>query len=143
MNTSNIDYIVKHGTTEQMEGLRDLLIQLVNESDSQATYEYCIHILAHGNHLSEEIARHWVDCMENGDGTKGPHWSAEQTSQVLRDKNYKFNTWDWYAALNMVYSDYYNSKFDTPTYIELARQWLDDKDMPKDKIVRYYYFVKE
>lgn len=41
----------------------------------------------------------------------------------------------------MVYSDYYNPKFDTLTYIELAKNWLEDEDIPGNKLLKYYYFV--
>lgn len=48
---------------------------------------------------------------------------------------------DFYAALNMVYSDYYNPKFDTSIYVELAKDWLNDKDIDGAKLLKYYYFV--
>lgn len=141
MHTKNIQHIIEHGTTAQMEELRALVVQMVEDSPNYIEYEYCIHKIAHGNHLGEDVAKAWVACLDNGDNTNGQHWTYEQTTQTLKDKGFKFNCWDWYAALNMVYSDYYNPKFDTTAYVELARQWLDDKDAPKDKIVKYYYFV--
>lgn len=48
---------------------------------------------------------------------------------------------DLYAVLNMVYSDFYNPKFDTSIYIELAKDWLKDKDIEGSKLLKYYYFV--
>lgn len=59
--------------------------------------------------------------MSNKDGTHGPHWSIEQTRQVQRERNIAADEWDFYAILNMMYSDYYNPKFDTGTYIDLAK----------------------
>lgn len=38
----------------------------------------------HGPHFNEEHARKAVSKMENEDGTRGPHWSAEmECYQVL------------------------------------------------------------
>lgn len=59
--------------------------------------------------------------MENKDGTKGEHWTYEQVVQLVKDKGIKYDPCDFYAALNMIYSDHYNSKFDTSVYVELAK----------------------
>lgn len=48
---------------------------------------------------------------------------------------------DWYAAMNMAYSDYYNPKYSTADYIELAKDWLNDQDVGKDKMLKYYLYV--
>ena len=34
----------------------------------------------HGPHFNEEHARKAVSKMENEDGTRGPHWSVEETT---------------------------------------------------------------
>lgn len=68
----------------------------------------------HGPHFNEEHARKAVSKMENEDGTRGPHWSVEETtalaSQYGINLGSRFNRYDWFVALNMVYSDYYNDK---------------------------------
>lgn len=38
----------------------------------------------HGPHFNEEYARKAVMKMENEDGTRGPHWSLEETTTSLR-----------------------------------------------------------
>lgn len=48
---------------------------------------------------------------------------------------------DFYAVLNMVYSDYYNPRFDTNTYVQLAIDWLNDKDVGGNKTLKYYMKV--
>jgi hypothetical protein len=75
--------------------------------------------------------------MENKDGSKGEHWTIEQTSQFAgkHDKN------DWYAVQNMTFSDFYNPKFDTNTYVELANDWIDDEDVGEGKTLKYYMYV--
>lgn len=68
--------------------------------------------MEHGPHFNEEHARKAVMKMENEDGTRGPHWSLEETSALASQYGIslsgKFNRYDWFVALNMVYSDYYN-----------------------------------
>lgn len=36
----------------------------------------------HGPHFNEEYARKAVMKMENEDGTRGPHWSLEETTTL-------------------------------------------------------------
>lgn len=79
--------------------------------------------------------------MKNKDGSCGPHWNADQTAQVARDKNVSYDKWDWYAVLNMVYSDFYSTKYDINTYVELAKDWLGDSDVAPAKLLNYYYYV--
>lgn len=65
----------------------------------------------HGPHFDDEHARKAVSKMENEDGSRGQHWSVEETSALANQYGIrfdsKFNKYDWYVALNMVYSDYY------------------------------------
>lgn len=64
--------------------------------------------MEHGPHFNEEHARKAVMKMENEDGTRGQHWSLEETSALASQYGIslsgKFNRYDWYVALNMVYS---------------------------------------
>ena len=64
--------------------------------------------MEHGPHFNEEHARKAVMKMENEDGTRGPHWSLEETSALASQYGIslsgKFNRYDWFVALNMVYS---------------------------------------
>lgn len=66
--------------------------------------------MEHGPHFNEEHARKAVMKMENEDGTRGPHWSLEETSALASQYGIslsgKFNRYDWFVALNMVYSEY-------------------------------------
>jgi hypothetical protein len=99
--------------------------------------EYKMYKMVYGEHLNDELARKWVSCMDNKDGTKGEHWTYEQTSQFAGNHD----KWDWYATLNMMYSDYYSQHFDTHVYVELANDWLADTDVGAGKTLRYYWFV--
>lgn len=65
----------------------------------------------HGPHFNEEKARKAVSKMENEDGTRGPHWTIEEAVALANQHGVRlderFNKYDWYVALNMIYSDYY------------------------------------
>lgn len=60
----------------------------------------------HGPHFNEEYARKAVMKMENEDGTRGPHWSLEETTTLASQYGIalgsKFNRYDWFVALNNV-----------------------------------------
>ena len=43
--------------------------------------------------------------------------------------------------MNMMYSDHYNVRFDTSTYIELSKDFIKDKDVKDYKILNYYLHV--
>lgn len=98
----------------------------------------------HGPHFNEEHARKAVSKMENEDGTRGPHWSVEETttlaSQYGINLGSRFNRYDWFVALNMVYSDYYKviismtNSNSTKHFVELAKAWINDKDIDEGKI---------
>lgn len=90
--------------------------------------------------------------MENEDGTKGPHWTVEETTSVANQmginlKSEKHNKWDWYVAMNMIYSDYYKAvvamtgSANTKHFAELAKAWLCDKDIDEGKMWHYYVYL--
>lgn len=105
----------------------------------------------YGPHFNEEQARKAVNKMENEDGTRGPHWSLEETTSLANQfgisLNNRFNRYDWFVALNMIYSDYYKvlvniTNSNTPKhYVEFARAWLNDKDIDEGKMWYYYIYV--
>lgn len=95
--------------------------------------------MEHGPHFNEEHARKAVMKMENEDGTRGPHWSLEETSALASQYGIslsgKFNRYDWFVALNMVYSDYYKVLLniastifinkEKKTQLSVMRKWLN------------------
>lgn len=146
MHRANIEHIIEHGTIKQMVELKDVLVEIIDylkveDYDKYLAVEYKLHYIAHGGHLGEKLAKHWVANMVNRDGTCGGHWTKEQTSQVMKDKSLKFDADDFYAVMNMVYSDFYNGKMDLTAYIDLARNWLEDEDASECKLLKYYYFI--
>lgn len=98
--------------------------------------------------FTEADAREWTARMENTDDTTGPHWPMEQTTAVMVSKGYHYNPAVWYAAMNMVYSDYFSvaKKHGVNTvefYADMAEAFLDDKDAgsPEEKISAYYHYI--
>lgn len=78
-----------------------------------------------GPHFDEEHARYAVEGMENEDGTKGPHWTVEETTSVANQmginlKSEKHNKWDWFVAMNMIYSDFYKAAETNSDFARLA-----------------------
>ena len=142
MHRELIDKIIKEGNEEDMECLRYILIDLIddlkyNDYDKYKKVEYKLYKRVYGEHLNEELAKKWVESMENKDGTKGQYWSIEQTTPLAGN----YNKYDFYAVANMMRSDYYNQKFDDSVYIQLAKDWLNDPDVGSCKTLKYYMFV--
>ena len=82
------------------------------------------------------------------DGTTGPHWTMGQTDAVANITGVSVKSCVWWAAMNMMYSDYYGvaAKYgiDRPEfYADLAKAFLMDKDAggPEEKMAGYYYGV--
>ena len=101
-----------------------------------------LHMLINGPHFDEAMAVWAVSQMINEDGTKGAHWTIEDTSSVAASTAIvfdKFNKWDWYYVLNMIYSDYYNViGSDISLYVQFSKAWIADKDAPEGKAFKYF-----
>ena len=137
-----IPKIVETGSADDMTCLEHIMVEMIDrlkaiDHDMYKHVEHKLYKMVHGEHLNKELAHKWVSKMENKDGTKGPHWSFEQTSQYAGN----IDKYDWYAIMNMMYSDYCNSRFDTTTYVELAKDWFGDKDVDNGKTLNYYLHV--
>lgn len=88
----------------------------------------------------------WVSRMENADGTSGPHWSMDQTDQVMKQKGIGIDSGKFWCTMNMIYSDYVGvaSKFgvnNVDFYSDMAVAFLNDKDAVSDKLAAYYTHV--
>ena len=98
--------------------------------------------------FTEDDAKAWTARMENADGTTGPHWPMAQTTAVMVSRGYHYDPAVWYAAMNMIYSDYFgvaeNHKVDyIDFYADMTAAFLDDKDAagPEEKISAYYHCI--
>lgn len=96
--------------------------------------------------FDEYTANKWTKALENEDGSKGPHWSKEQTKLFMTQAGAQAEPVEFFAVMNAMYSDYCKvaKKYgvDKPDfYAELAKAWLDDKDAVDDKAAAYYRYV--
>lgn len=98
--------------------------------------------------FTEDDAKAWTARMENTDETTGPHWPMAQTTAVMVSRGYHYDPAVWYAAMNMIYSDYFRvaKKHGVNTvefYADMAEAFLDDKDAggSEEKISAYYHCI--
>ena len=99
--------------------------------------------------FDREMAMHWMERMENADGSTGPHWTMDQTTAVADSLGIReIRPWAWGVAMNMMYSDYYPVAVEfginrPDFYAALAKAFLLDKDGPgaEEKLLRYYTHV--
>lgn len=98
--------------------------------------------------LTKESATQWVRGMENADDSVGAHWSYEQTTLLMSQRGIKYDPVEFYAAMNMMFSDYIKAAKklgvkELDFCIEMAKAFLDDKDAPHDKLARYKKFIAQ
>lgn len=103
-----------------------------------------------GGHASSTVmpfdrktAHEWVKKMKNADGSTGEHWTFEQTSQVMKQRGIDCDPAEFYATMNMLWSDYgaVAKKFGVDSveyWSELSKSFLKDKDAEDDKLALYY-----
>lgn len=98
--------------------------------------------------FTEADAHEWTSHMENTDDTTGQHWPIEQTTAVMLSRGLHYDPAVWYAAMNMIYSDYFKTakKHGANTvefFADMTDAFLDDKDAgdPEEKISAYYHYV--
>lgn len=97
--------------------------------------------------LTKRDITEWLKSMKNVDGSKGAHWTMEQTEQVRKQHNIECDPVDFSIAMNMMYSDYCgvakklnvnNGQF----YALMAKAFLDDEDSSaEDKLASYYFAI--
>lgn len=96
--------------------------------------------------MSRKMSMEWTAKMQNADGTTGPHWPIETTTQAMDEFNIQEDAQKFYIAMNMMYSDYCRvaQKLNTNTaefYARMAKAFLDDPDAGSDKLAKYYEYV--
>jgi len=106
-----------------------------------------IHIVVNGPYFDSESVAKAVASLQNEDGTVGPKWTITETTTAASSVGVifeKYNMYDWYYVLNMVYSDYYNViGVNQPVYFELAKAWINDKDAPVGKAYLYHKMISD
>lgn len=98
--------------------------------------------------LTPEMAEQWVMGMENADGTRGAHWSMEDTEKVREAHGIVEDPLKWWITMNMMYSDYCGAAAQlgigsVEFYIWMAMAFLADKDAKPGKLARYYEYIAQ
>lgn len=96
--------------------------------------------------MTRELAEEWVSNMENADGTRGGHWSMEQSEQIRKQHGFDCDPIKFWVTINMMYSDYCaaakkNGCNTVDFYADMAHAFLDDKDAQPNKLARYRQYV--
>lgn len=107
-----------------------------------------LYVVLYGYSLNDELCEKWVENMQNNDGSKGEHWKIKDTTQVAQQVGIKFDEnlteYEWWAVMNMIYSDYYGTvPNDVLTYSKMAKAFVEDKDAKKGKLYRYYKCISK
>lgn len=102
----------------------------------------------HTPHFDRKIAMEWTAGMVNADGTRGPHWTMEETEKLRKQHSLDCDPAEFWAVMNSLYSDYCEalreSAASTPeAYVRLAKAWINDKDAVPDKAAAYYTYIAE
>lgn len=143
-----IEEYASSSTKEQMEDLSDLTDDFV-EDVSKMQPELARNFLEDAKEIlcpfmSEEEAKKFAGELENIDGTEGAHWknpdevfsAAERLGIPLETRRYK--KWDLYAAVNMVYSDFYDKEKPDSMYIKDGYRFVADPDFKRIGKMKIY-----
>lgn len=145
------DLMDKDPTPARVEGV-GLLLDVLDRLDDRA--QDMPTVAAEPVGLDRATIHHWVDNMVNADGTRGAHWSQDQTTAVGRAHGVDMTVVSpecWWTAMCMMYSDYCRTAetfgLDREDfYASLAKDFLFDPDAPggaKRKLEGYYRGVVE
>lgn len=141
--------MLKDISDEKLREEFDDILGMIKETnhklyDDIEVYLYKENYGKHFNHWMLEMA---LSEMINEDGTKGGHWSVEQTNSVAKQNGISFthyNEYDWNYVMNMMYSDYYGvASNDTSFYAKLSIRFLEDKDAKEGKALCYYLAMRK
>ena len=92
-----------------------------------------IHEMTYGPHYTKELAELDVAKLVGQDGTRGGHWTLEQTKEVAHSKGVhfdgKFNCYDFYYMMNVWYSDHKKTTEGNADFIaDQVLETLNDAD---------------
>lgn len=103
-----------------------------------------LHKNVYGSHFSKALACKAVSELEDSNGVKGGKYSLEEVNKIRRDYNIDLNEYDFYFAINMLYSDY--SKLlnnELSSYVKMTCLFLEDEDAPEGKALKYYLSMRK
>lgn len=141
--------IIKDATDEQLREYVTDSLSMLKETNREVydDLELYLYKLVYGCHFNSWLLEKALHEMINEDGTKGKHWSLDETSSVAKQYDIsftKYNEYDWCYVMNMLYSDYYGSvPDDVSTYAKMSKKFLEDRDNASGKALKYYIAMKK
>lgn len=140
--------MLKDATDSQLREFIDDALKMIKETNHclYEDLELYLYKEIYGCHFNEWMLDKALSKMINEDGSTGAHWNLTDTNNLAKQVGISFtnfNEYDWNYVLNMIYSDYYGSvNNDVSTYAKLARKFIEDKDAPEGKALKYYLAMK-
>lgn len=140
--------MLKDATDAQLREFIDDALKMIKETNHclYEDLELYLYKEIYGCHFNEWMLDKALSKMINEDGSTGAHWNLTDTNNLAKQVGISFtnfNEYDWNYVLNMIYSDYYGSvNNDVSTYAKLARKFIEDKDAPEGKALKYYLAMK-
>ena len=135
--------------TEAMFHVFDEVLNMMKEyhPDKYDMVQNKLYIALNGYHFNEDMLKEYTHHIINDNGSTAPKWSVEDTNSVARNLGLTFkdfNEYDWNYVMNMLYSDYCEVLGETvSSYSKMALKFLDDKDGPSGKALRYAMCMKK
>ncbi len=152
MIRENIRELISHGETSYENCERIILLKealkCLEEEPKEADYAGNGRDDGEEGPLKKDQIVGWVGAIKNADGTHGGHWTMEQTEQARKQRSIDCDPVEFYAAMNMMYSDYCKvaekvGASSVDFYAYMAKAFLEDKDARPHKLSRYYRFIAE
>ena len=97
--------------------------------------------------FNQMTAEKWVRSMQGADGSHGAKCTMDQAKMVMEQIGCDCDPWEFYAAINAMYSDYGEvlNKFGLGDNMyavgEMAKAFIEDKDAQPEKLARYYQYI--
>lgn len=135
--------------TENIIHVFDKTLKMIKEAhpEKYKDIKNDIYIAVNGYHFNEDMLSDITSKMINDNGTPAPKWTVAETTQVAKTNGVsftKFNEFDWNYTMNMIYSDYCEVLGDNVvSYVKMAEKFLNDKDAPEGKALRYALSMKK
>lgn len=135
--------------TENIIHVFDKTLKMIKEAhpEKYKDIKNDIYIAVNGYHFNEDMLSDITSKMINDNGTAAPKWTVAETTQVAKTNGIpftKFNEFDWNYTMNMIYSDYCEVLGDNVvSYVKMAEKFLNDKDAPEGKALRYALSMKK
>lgn len=134
------------------DDINKYLVNAIEEGYKPEEVMKNLYKISFGNKLSDSLCRDWVMCMDVTDGSgraTGEKWNISQTTDVgsrLSVDWTKMTKYEWYAALNMAYSDFFHTgkeyeiEQEADFYASLAMDMFCRDSDSHDKTLFNYYF---